>query len=261
MLQLDYNSGPPGTPTLRQMIMGLTVGDEDTPLFHSVDLDWKGVGYVFQFSPEVRAHAECTVHTLLPLLQYHYPDSAIENNFTQRTVEKCRHMAYDEATGTVIDPSIEESLQFVEEELLPGFSLDMSMLNSKEEDRSVCTGFPSASDSVSTLGNPAPRVAPTVQASRFQPVRIASTSHRNDSSVVSSTSAITIETLQTMETQIQSLQQQVRNTDNKFNELMDFLRQGNGNTSQRADPQLGTASDPVTLDAGGDNQSSSGKVP
>lgn len=40
-IQLDYNSGPTGSPTLWQMIMGLTVTDNDTPLFHSVDFDLK----------------------------------------------------------------------------------------------------------------------------------------------------------------------------------------------------------------------------
>lgn len=37
-----------------QMIMSLTSACVDkTPLFYNVDLDWKGVVYVFQFTPEL----------------------------------------------------------------------------------------------------------------------------------------------------------------------------------------------------------------
>ena len=137
ILQLDYNSGPPGSPTLRQMIMGLTIND-NTPLFHSVDLDWKGVGYVFQFSPDLKAQAECTIHTLLPLLQHHYPESGIQSNFTQRAVERCKNMVFDEETGTVVDPTVEQSMKFLDEETLPGFTLDLSLLTqSKTTDRSL----------------------------------------------------------------------------------------------------------------------------
>ena len=260
ILQLDYSSGPAGTHTLRQMIMGLTV-DEDTPLFHNVDLDWKGVGYVFQFSPELKAQAECTIHTLLPLLQHHYPNSGIQSNFTQRAIDRCKTMVYDEDTGTVIDPTVEQSMNFLDEETLPGFSLDMSMLtqSTQAESRpSITTGFPSATDSVSTLGqkqrvskvNPSPLTIPSP-----------STSVRNDDqSIVSTTSAITIETIQTVETQLHTLQQQVASTDSKFTTIMELLRQGNG-IPQQTEQQDGTSRNPVTLDAGDDSQSVSGKVP
>lgn len=43
---------------------------------------------------------------------------------------------------------------------------------------------------------------------------------------------------------------------------MTVLRQGIGNsTSQRAERQIGTSDNPVTLDAGDDTQSVSGAVP
>ena len=84
------------------MIMGLTINDDGTPLFHSVDLGWKGIGYVFQYSPALKAQAECTIHTLLPLLQHHYPDSGIEQNFTQETVNWCQHLQYDSQEGWIL---------------------------------------------------------------------------------------------------------------------------------------------------------------
>jgi hypothetical protein len=48
---------------LRQMIISLTTKDTDIPLFHCVDLDWKGEGYTFQYSPQVKTEAEYAVYT------------------------------------------------------------------------------------------------------------------------------------------------------------------------------------------------------
>ena len=268
ILQLDYCSTP-GSPTLRQMIMGLTVGEDNTPIFHSVDLDWQGVGYVFQYSPDLKVQAECTIHTLLPLLQYHYPDSAIEGNFTQQVVKRCQNMEYDEETGMVIDPTLDQSMKYVEEVALPGFSLDMSAVTQGAgENRPTLprTGFPSTSDSVSTLDKAAvARRASSAKGSGAQSGVSLETACKDDASVLSSTSAITTETIHTIETQLHNLQTHVSNTDKKFDEILMMLRQGNGfspsGTTQRAEQQSGTSCNPVTLDAGGDLESSSGGVP
>lgn len=267
ILQLDYCSTP-GSPTLRQMIMGLTVGEQDTPIFHSVDLDWQGVGYVFQYSPELKVQAECTIHTLLPLLKYHYPTSSIEGNFTQQVIRRCQNMEFDEESGMVIDPTLEQSMKYVEEVALPGFSLDMSAITNAEADSRPTqrTGFPSASDSVSTLDKDAvKRNSGRLSAAPSAQIVSTTVSRQDDSSILSSTSAITTETIQTIETQLQKLQTHVSNTDRKFDEIMMMLRQGNGlptsGASQRTEMQSGTSSDPVTLDAGGDPESSSGGVP
>ena len=263
ILQLDYNCGSHDAPTLRQMIMGLTAGPDDAPLFHSVDLDWKGVGYVFQYSPSMKAQAECTIYTLLPLLQHHYPECNLEGNFTQEVVKRCQHMKFDETTGTIVDPHMEESMRFMDNDNLPGFALDLSAMTalSLDEQRpTIRTGFPSDIDSVSTLGrgattmsSPTPRIA-TVSVNAPTPLGA------DDTSIISSTSAITVETINTIQTQLLSLQQQVTNTDSKFNEIINLLRQGNGET-QQARSGGGTPTTVATLDAGGGLSPSSGNVP
>ena len=263
IVQLDYNCGNSGAPTLRQMIMGLTTGQKKTPLFHSVDLDWKGVGYVFQYSPTLKAEAECTIHTLLPLLQYHYPECALEGNFTQETVDRCLNMHYDAATGTVIDPTVEESLKFIDDENLPGFELDISALSQSADDQRPAerTGFPSDLDSVSTLGRGAATVTQGAVSRNTVSVNTSFQSEKDDdASIFSSTSTITVETIQTIQTQLHTLQQQVSNTDSRFNELMDFLRQGDRDTL-RAQSRNGTSATAATLDAGGGPAPSSGNVP
>ena len=267
ILQLDYNPGPAGSPTLRQMIMGLTTGSEDAPLFHSVDLDWKGIGYVFQYAPEHRSLAECTIHTLFPLLQHHYPECSLHGNFTQETISRCKNMRFDEVTGTIIDPDAEESMKYMEEANLPGFHLDMSLLeqnNSTNTDNrpAARTGFPSDNDSVSTIGNGNIAIDRNSRntSSTGRTVNLGtSNAVSDDATIQSNISTVTTETIQTIQTQLHVLQQQVQNTDSKFNELMNFLRQGSG-TSHETTSQIGTST-VVNLDTGEGATPLSGGVP
>ena len=63
------------TLTLRQAIMSLESRQfKDTSIFHAVDLDWKGDGYIFQYSPKLKEEAESTIHVLLPYLEGVFPD-------------------------------------------------------------------------------------------------------------------------------------------------------------------------------------------
>jgi hypothetical protein len=102
IVQLDYTRDD-SLPTLRQMIMSLTTGAQDVPLFHCVDLDWKGEGYIFQYSPQVRAEAECAIHTLFPLVQHYFPDADLDDSFTSETVDRGNGFKFDPVTGTVVD--------------------------------------------------------------------------------------------------------------------------------------------------------------
>ena len=52
VVHLDYARD--NEPTLRQMIMSLKTKDDDNiPLFHCVDLDWKRDGFTFQYAPNL----------------------------------------------------------------------------------------------------------------------------------------------------------------------------------------------------------------
>ena len=71
--QLDYSNQAGKVPTLRQMIMSIRSQQNNYPLFHCVDLDWKQEGFVFQFSNKMAEEAETVMNTLLPLLKHKYP--------------------------------------------------------------------------------------------------------------------------------------------------------------------------------------------
>ena len=138
ILTLDYSEEEGVQPTLRQMIMSLnTRDDKSVPLFHNVDLDWQGRGYIFEFSPKLRMEAECVIHTLLPTLQYFFPSTEVENNFTPESIERCYNMKYDPITKQVIDPDTDQLIDEDDDNDLIGFTLDLQDkdIDNQEESR------------------------------------------------------------------------------------------------------------------------------
>jgi hypothetical protein len=159
IVQLDYATDD-RSPTLRQMIMSLTSKEDNVPLFHCIDLDWRGDGYTFQYSPLVKVEAECAVHTLYPLLKFKYPEKDIDDHFTSKTIKRCVDYKYDEETGLVVDEVLGDQLTIIDNDNLLGFTFDINNTdNSKakpdEEQRpntqTFDKYFPNNNDSVSTF--------------------------------------------------------------------------------------------------------------
>jgi hypothetical protein len=270
IVQLDYATDD-STPTLRQMIMSLTSKDDKVPLFHCVDLDWKGDGYTFQYSPSVRAEAECAVHTLYPLLQFKYPEQDIDDHFTSETIERCVDYKYDEATGTVVDKVLGDQLTIIDDDNLLGFTFDINNTdNPKAQPEEVQRPnvqpfdkyFPNDNDSVSTFArqfnendNFKPITPSRPQARQLQ------RSSQDMSPATSVTSTVTMETIQTIQSSMKHLSRNVMDNNRKFDLIMEKLGieqggQGSPPNVQDGTPTLGNST------AGKDNkQSSSGGVP
>jgi hypothetical protein len=260
VIQLDY-SPEASQPTLRQMIMDLTSKDDETPLFHCVDLDWKGEGFVFQFAPAVKVEAECTISSLLPLLKYKYPSIDLEKYFSQEAIDRCDGYKFDAEKGIVVDDLVEDHLTFIADESLLGFSFTLA--NDKEGDSAEATrpsepALYNDSDSVSTLAKPgtssflSPSFTNNVSFDR------ADTRSNDNTSITSNTSAVTMETISTIEKNISALTTHVKNNDHKFNELMNYLRTTHGGPVSSATTQ-DCAPDRSTT-AAGEDSSVSGQV-
>ena len=122
-------------PTLRQMIMSICSSkNSKVPLFHSVDLDFKGSGFNFQYSDSVSAEAECVIHTLIPYLDHFFPGfkGEAESYFETEAVERCESLVFDPERNAVIDT--ESTLNEVEIEIgdeLEGFQFE----NRNQEER------------------------------------------------------------------------------------------------------------------------------
>ena len=95
ILQLDYSSDAGKIPTLHQMIMEIRSKDGVTNLFHSVDMDWRQDGFIFQFAPAFTEEAETTINTLIPYLSYLFPNADVGSYFTDYAEERSQHMIYD----------------------------------------------------------------------------------------------------------------------------------------------------------------------
>jgi hypothetical protein len=263
IVQLDY-SPKPSQPTLRQMIMSIKSKD-DVPLFHCVDLDWRGDGFVFQYSPVVKVEAECTINTLLPLLKHKYPDADLDRLFTSETEHRCEGLTFDESKGAVVDNLVNDHLTFLDEENLLGFSFT---INPDEPQTPHNEARPSQeqplyndSDSVSTLAKPGQASFITPSAAHNQSFSRIDTRSNDNTSVTSGTSTVTMETISTIENRLTTLTTHIQRTDKKFDDIMNYLISSNsGGSSTSATNQHGTAAS-GNSEAGEDTPSISGRVP
>jgi hypothetical protein len=263
ILQLDY--APIQTqPTLRQMIMELTTEEGNIPLFHCVDLDWSGEGFVYQYAPAVKVEAECIMNTLLPILHHKYPDADVQKFFTQECVDRCEGYTWDEEQGIVVDKLVNNHLQIIDDENLLGFSFTINPdeAQSDQPDRPP-TAVPlyNDSDSVSTFAKPGGTTFLTPSARNNDNYLRSDIRSHDNTSVTSSTSTVTIETINNMENSISALTTHVLNSDKKFEELMTYLRSNKaGGQASSTINQSGIPAN-SNIEAGEDSQSISGKVP
>ncbi len=134
---LDHSVQPGEQPTLQQMIMEVNSRKcPGTPLFHSVDLDKQGSGFVFQFSAAMTDEAECMVNCLLPYLVYQYPDADVPSFFTDAAAGRCEYLQYNPDTGMVEDKEFKSCNEDdLDNEDLKGFEFDFSAMEATLEEK------------------------------------------------------------------------------------------------------------------------------
>jgi uncharacterized membrane protein len=236
IMLLDHSIEPGVHPTLRQMIMEMTSRKyPGTPLFHSVDLDKQGSGFVFQFSAAMKDEAECMSNCLLPYLEFHYPDADVASFFTDEASGRSQYLVYNPDTGMVEDKEFKNSNEDdLDTEDLKGFEFDFSAmeasLEEKRPEKDKDHPSPYDLDSVPTINvhdniahNHSKFILPTSTGShRIIPPR----SQISDTdSIYSTTSTVTMATLASMESKINTLTSQLQTTDKKFEQILGLLHQ------------------------------------
>jgi hypothetical protein len=248
------------------MIMAMRTKEFNIPLFHCVDLDLRGNGYVFQYAPGVRIEAECTINTLLPILKHKFPSTNVERYFTHETIDRCEGLIFDVNKGSVVDSLVNDHLTFSNKENLLGFTLNSNQIEEQDNEvaNEVWSTQPPAlyndSDSVSTLAKPgstsfvSPPLTSSVSFARSDPRSL------DNTSITSGTSTVTMDTITTMDNKISVLTIHMQNSDRKFDELMKYLMTTNarGQVSSSI-TQTGTA-DSGNQEAGDDSTLISGNV-
>ena len=199
-----------GIPTLRQMIM--SIQNDGVPLFHSVDLDYMGTGYIFQYSDKVASEAECVINTIIPYLVHFFPEhrDSIHEYFTEEFVERCENLKYDPEAGHVVDSLAGcGGFKIEAEEDLHGFlfgdkakddvsSDEESTVQERKENKKkkAKTCGPSDEDSVSTFGGQT--ISKAVTPPRNKTLKKVFQAGNDSMSVISSSSTVTMETIQSL---------------------------------------------------------------
>ncbi len=241
-IDTDFNSD---LPTLRQMIMSITAnGKPNTPLFHNVDLDYQGMGHVFQYSNDVAAEAECAINTLLPYLMYLFPelDGYEDEYFYDEAIARCEGLIFDPVKGMVIESGDGDNagIELEIDDDLDGFNF---LATNDDEVQEVTddiqvrptnhkkTTGPSDDDSISTFGGSlktsAKASAKTNVVSPARPTQ-ASVGNNNfdDVSVMSSGTMKTIQTLrEDTEKRFNQISNDSQQLHSKLDKLMELLGQ------------------------------------
>lgn len=271
IVQLDY-SPTDGEPTLRQMIMNIKSNKYTaTPLFHSVDLDWRGEGHIFTYSPKVGDEAECMVRTLLPYLSHKYPLYDVEAYFTDDAIARCSSLEVDNKTGMVIQ-AYDDDFNDEEEDLIIGFDLTIDINKEKatlqRPDKDKQAPMPEDDDSVSTLGERRTTVTKSSHSSgttsSFTPNPPPRVHRRNqdgdsdDISIISGTSTVTMQTISMLDSKIEN---QTKAINKRLDLMFSKLFGDETNTTSASAAQADTPdTDHGTSTAGAGNETSSGKV-
>jgi hypothetical protein len=126
--------------TLREMIMKIPSNQyANTSLFHSVDLDYRRQGHVFQYFKPLQDEAESMIQAVLPYLE-HYHGKEVQKYFTQITIDRTRAYVYDETLKMVRDTSSERNVEImINEELVSGIPNDEIQSKSDNDSDSQTT--------------------------------------------------------------------------------------------------------------------------
>jgi hypothetical protein len=239
---LDHSIEPGVQPTLRQMIMEINSRKfPGTPLFHSVDLDKQGSGFVFQFSAAMKDEAECMANCLLPYLIYQYPLADVPSFFTDLAVSRCEYLKYNPDTGMVEDKEFKDSNENdLDNEELRGFEFDFSAMEATLEEKRPVKDKQNPSpydiDSIPTIHaqddhhHNGSRFIITSPTGSIRPMQKRPNVSDTDS-VYSTTSTVTMATLASMESKINTLTTQLEKTDNKFDQILGLLHQKTNDTT------------------------------
>jgi hypothetical protein len=238
-------------------------------LFHSIDKQWRGLGYNIAFLPQVETEARTRISGLLPFLlhavdnpEFHEP---IKKFFSQGAIERAETAYWDAKRGCVVseqDLAVEEMAEGTTDAdyLFDLTEVESTAVEHSPEPRGRPTPqFFQDEDSVPTFagvpdgtpGAPTKRSRSTGRKSRISSV----------TSVTSSASAITLDSrVSNMEASIEdmmvnqrSLMKTQTEVTRSIDELMNLLRGSSGNITQASPVGANSTDISMKPSAGGRN--------
>ena len=244
------------TCSLRSYIMNLFSSEyKDIALFHSVDLDYNGDGFIFTYLPELKAEAETAIQTLFPLIRHKnntsqtllpqesettttasnnqwqpLTEDELKSFFTQEAIDRTDDMYYDNSKLCIVDPLIDNNLELVidddtfEKLLGPDTETNLTETTKNIPGRPAPRVLHSSlmpegdADSISTFGG-----SLSSRRTNFRNGRNARPP-ASDDSTMSSNTTVTNDEFNSLNNQVQSLTSQLALSQMQNNEILQLLR-------------------------------------
>ena len=223
---MDWRKGETTQQTLQELMMELqSTVYENTPIFFSVDLDWTKTNHIVSFLPVMKEEAMHTLHTLIPLSRYIIESQEQSEDFTplqiddlhifftDEAVEDTEEMYYDKELGRIVDPLMDDNLEFVDNENLLGTEdFDESGIPiDRPQLQQLQTGnFPGNSgDSISTLGRS--MATGMLSPGALQSQSCSSRRSRSSQSVSSNSTGVTVKDFTNLKRDVHSITSAVDN--------------------------------------------------
>jgi hypothetical protein len=101
---LDRKSSVLSQHTMREVLMGFSSSNPDTPLLLNIEADMQHGGHKYQVLPQYETEARMMINSLLPYLKYKIgPERGhrVEALFNPHVIRRCRELVWDETLGCV----------------------------------------------------------------------------------------------------------------------------------------------------------------
>jgi hypothetical protein len=101
---IDRKSSVLNHHTLRQVLMGFSSSNPDTPLLLNIEADMQHGGHKYQVLPQYQTEAQMMINSLLPYLKHKVGQERahrVEVLFNPHVVRRCRELVWDEKLGCV----------------------------------------------------------------------------------------------------------------------------------------------------------------
>jgi hypothetical protein len=140
---LDYHDQELGA-SLRDLIVSIRAQESpQQPLFHSVDAQWQGNGFVVTFLPNFESEARTVIAGFIPFLQFHHPDhkDRLAALFTPSAVKRASEASWDPVAYAVItaDDGVVDGFEDIDHDMdiCPPTVLVEGIPDSNDNDRAI----------------------------------------------------------------------------------------------------------------------------
>ena len=183
------------------------------------------------------------IYSLLTFLEHHYPKINIAQHFTSDAIKRNSSLIYDEQQQMIVDSTgLFSTYDEEEDEILNGFEVEVKTTETttRPTEQTENDGMPGDNDSVSTLGTKQTNIPSMTKQS---PARSLQSKQSSNTSVLSNTSAVTMESITSLQSQLEILNTRLskQEADNqaRFDKIIKLMSSKSVETESADNPHQG----------------------